>query len=147
MSKRLLLIEDSPTQAQELKRHYEELGYQVTIARDGESGQEILRTMSEKRTHRPELIVLDYLLPGENGIEVCRNIKSQIEFRSIPILIYSIEKRSDCKLQAYQAGADYYVVKDANGQKTLDALIDAMFARLRRFANNASQISVNFIAN
>lgn len=144
MSRRLLLIEDSPTQAQELKQHYEELGYQVTVARDGESGIETLKAMSESHNRRPDLIVLDYLLPGANGIEVCRHLKSQLEFRSIPVLIYSIEKNNDYKLSAYQAGADYYVVKDANGQKILDGLIDAMFLRLRRLATQASRVSATF---
>lgn len=143
MITRLLIIEDSPTQAQELKLHYESKGFRVETTSDGIAGLAVLEIARFQEAHYPDVIVLDNLLPGESGIEVCRQLKSSAEYRAIPVLIYSVEKELSGVVAAYDAGADYYVTKDAFGQKLLDLLIEAVLIRLRR---RAGKVTKPFVA-
>jgi CheY-like chemotaxis protein len=118
ISKKILLIEDSLTQAAQFRFHFEKLGYEIEIANDGKSG------LKKLEAYQPDLIVLDLLLPGElDGLAVCRAIKgnpANPQIRTIPVLMFS--------------GADYYVVKAHDGLKTLQTIIEAAFARRARMA-------------
>lgn len=145
MRRNLLIIEDSATQAQELRLHYEKRGFQVAIAESGAQGLALLKNLTEQDRHYPDLIVLDYLLPGENGIEVCRKLKSTAQYCAIPVLIYSVEKGLGSMLAAYEAGADYYLVKDTvnQSQKLLDLLMEAVLLRLQGVART----SLSFFAS
>ena len=136
MAKQLLLIEDSPTQAAFFKSHFENNNYQVITAIDGESGIEWLQDCKAKGQPQPHLIVLDYLLPGEDGLAVCKRLKNDMVLRPIPILMYSAEKSLHNMTLAYEAGADYYVVKGGeDGQRHLELVIDAIFIRQARTRN------------
>jgi CheY-like chemotaxis protein len=131
-SRQVLLIEDSPIQAASVSRVLEAEGVKTHVASTIEEGLEYLRTAPTK----PGLIVLDYYLAGITGAECCRLIKSNLENRFIPIVIYSMENRLKVIEECYLAGADYYVVKDGEAEGaegySLQLLITAAFIKLNR---------------
>ncbi len=129
MEKKILLIEDSPTQAMSIKFELERLGYTISIAHDGYKGLELVNT------YQPAVIVLDLNLPNIDGIEVCRRLKQpgQAEWiRSIPVLMFSAQGRLSNMSDAYKAGADHYVTKDREGAGFLTKVLDATFRRIER---------------
>lgn len=132
MPRNLLLIEDSATQATQFRLHFEGLGYSVATAPSGASGLSYFRELLEQNKLLPNLIVLDYQLPDEDGVVVCQKLKADPRLHPIPVLMYSAENKLRNMSASYQAGADYYVVKGQEGQRTLELLIDSIFVRQAR---------------
>jgi two-component system, OmpR family, phosphate regulon response regulator PhoB len=102
----VLLIEDSKTQAAQIKATLESVGLQVRVAYDGQEG---LREVMERR---PDLIVLDVKLPGMDGFQVCRRLKRTPETQSIPIIMLTEKDGAQATMSGIQAGADDYIPKD-----------------------------------
>lgn len=123
--KKVLIIEDSPSQAQILRADFENRNFEVRLA---STGFEAHRNLREQR---PDLIILDYLLPDTNGIELCKYFKQDSLNATIPIIMYSAENKLNHMVSAYEAGADYYVVKDEEGEKALGLLADSVLTRVR----------------
>lgn len=126
MSKKVLLVEDSPTQAEKTKGILEEKNYQVFLASNGQEGLEKALTL------KPDLIVLDVYLPGINGFEVCKQLKADLQLRGIPVIMFSNESKLTNMVIAYETGADYYVVKGDEGERVLSLLIETVFTRISR---------------
>lgn len=106
MAADVLLIEDSKTQAAQIKATLESLGLQVRVAYDGPDG---LRAALEQR---PSLIVLDVKLPTMDGFQVCRRLKRTAETQSIPVIMLTEKDGAQATLSGLQAGADDYIPKD-----------------------------------
>jgi two-component system phosphate regulon response regulator PhoB len=102
----VLLIEDSKTQAAQIKATLESVGLQVRVAYDGQEG---LREVMERR---PDLIVLDVKLPGMDGFQVCRRLKRTPETQTIPIIMLTEKDGAQATMSGIQAGADDYIPKD-----------------------------------
>jgi two-component system phosphate regulon response regulator PhoB len=102
----VLLIEDSQTQAAQIKATLESVGLQVRVAYDGPEG---LRAVMDKR---PDLIVLDVKLPGMDGFQICRRLKRSPETESIPIIMLTERDEAQATMSGLQAGADDYIPKD-----------------------------------
>jgi signal transduction histidine kinase len=102
---RILIIEDSVTYQQALKRAFEAKGYAVTCASRGEEGLEAVRKQ------KPDLMIVDLMLPGIDGREVCRNIKMNMNYRHIPIMMLTFQKEDKAVIEGVEAGADNYVNK------------------------------------
>jgi two-component system phosphate regulon response regulator PhoB len=100
------LIEDSQTQAAQIKATLESVGLQVRVAYDGPEG---LRAVMDKR---PDLIVLDVKLPGMDGFQICRRLKRSPETESIPIIMLTERDEAQATMSGLQAGADDYIPKD-----------------------------------
>ncbi|MFN3530852.1 MAG: response regulator transcription factor [Bacteroidia bacterium] len=100
---KILVVEDEKKVAQFIKQGLEELGYEVDLAHDGLLG----RKKAEDK--RYDLIVLDLLLPGMSGIEVCKKLR-QKQAR-LPILMLTALGTSEDKLAGFDSGADDYLVK------------------------------------
>ncbi len=111
--KHVLLIEDSPTQAQYMRLLLEDAGYQVTSAETGQKGIEIAEAA------QPDAVLLDVVLPDLDGFSVCRRIRQQSRLY-IPILMLT-EKRTDMedKVGGLTAGADEYLSKSAEDRELL----------------------------
>jgi two-component system, OmpR family, copper resistance phosphate regulon response regulator CusR len=99
----LLLIEDEPKTVQSLKQGLEENGYQVDVAYDGLIGKQLAMR------NNYHLIVSDIIIPGLNGIELCRELRDQ--GKQTPILMLTALGTTDDKVQGFDAGADDYLVK------------------------------------
>jgi two-component system, OmpR family, phosphate regulon response regulator PhoB len=121
--KKVLIVEDSLVQGQVLRTDFENRNFEVMLATNGNESH---RALNEKQ---PDLIILDYVLPDTDGIELCKRIKQNISTRAIPVIMFSSEDRINNMVKAYEAGADYYVVKDEEGSKNLALLADSVLTR------------------
>ena len=126
MAKKVLIVEDSPTQALKTRLLLEKRGYEVFLAQDGHEG--IIKTQQIN----PDLIVLDVYLPKLSGFEVCKLLKADLHLRLIPVIMFSNENKLKNMVNAYEMGADYYVVKGDEGERVLTLLIDTVFTRIAR---------------
>lgn len=105
MSKKILIIEDDEVMRKLLAEYLEQEKYLVKIAADGESG--IQSALSEK----PDLILLDIVLPKKNGYEVLKDLRSDKEMKNVPIiLLTNLDSISDVE-KALELGATTYLVK------------------------------------
>ncbi len=102
---RVLVVEDEPAQREVLAYNLEAEGFKVAKA---ETGDEALLLVEEET---PDLIVLDWMLPGVSGIEVCRRVKSKSETRGIPIIMLSARSEEVDRVRGLETGADDYVIK------------------------------------
>jgi two-component system response regulator MprA len=119
MKERILIIEDDEGISKVLRRALVYEGYQVDTALDGESG------LNLHRDNHPDLVVLDWMLPGMDGLEVCRRLR---EIGSVPILMLTAKEALEDRIHGLDAGADDYMVKPFE----LDELLARVRALLRR---------------
>lgn len=101
----VLVVEDEPAQREVLCYNLQAEGFRVAEAA---SGDEALMLVAEDR---PDLIVLDWMLPGVSGIEICRRIKSRADTRGVPVIMLSARSEEVDKVRGLETGADDYVVK------------------------------------
>ena len=102
---RVLVVEDEPAQREVLAYNLEAEGFAVSKAGTGDEAL----LMSEEE--RPDIIVLDWMLPGVSGIEVCRQLKSRSGTRGIPVIMLSARSEEVDRVRGLETGADDYVVK------------------------------------
>lgn len=119
MNERILIIEDDEAICKVLLRALTYDGYQAEIALDGETG------LVSARNQSPDLLILDWMLPGMDGLEVCQRLRNLGE---IPILILTAKDALQDRVQGLDAGADDYMVKPFE----LDELLARVRALLRR---------------
>ena len=118
---RALLVEDSPEFVTVVTRLLEQLGFAVSVARDGD------RAVTLARAEHPDLIVLDVTLPDTDGFEVCRKLR---EFTDAYVLMVTARQEELDKVVGFSVGADDYVTKPFSGRE-LTARIKAMTRRPR----------------
>lgn len=102
---KVLVVEDEPAQREVLAYNLEAEGFRVDKA---ENGDEALLLVEEAA---PDVIVLDWMLPGVSGIEVCRRLKSRSDTRSVPIIMLSARSEEVDRVRGLETGADDYVIK------------------------------------
>ena len=102
---KILLVEDSPTQALAVRSVLESRGHEVAVAADGEEGLKLFQDS------QPDLVILDVLLPKKDGFEVCREMKADPIRKLIPVILLTVKDDIDSKLSGFDAGADDYVTK------------------------------------
>jgi DNA-binding response OmpR family regulator len=100
--KKILVVDDEPTLIATLRYNLEREGYEVITAQDGESG------LALGRTHRPDLVLLDLMLPGLDGLQVCRLLRREMQ---VPILMLTAKGDEVDKVVGLEMGADDYVTK------------------------------------
>ncbi|TVQ22780.1 MAG: response regulator [Leptolyngbya sp. DLM2.Bin15] len=106
----VLLVEDSLTESEILMQYLQQAGLTVVLARSSEEAQTQL-----VRQH-PDLIVLDVILPGQSGFELCRELKTSPGTGSIPVIMCSTKDTDADKLWGNMLGADAYIPKPVNQQ-------------------------------
>lgn len=102
---KLLLIEDEEDIAALIKLQAEIAGYRIVVEVDGLNG---LRAVERER---PDLVILDIMLPGQSGLDVCRKIKSNPELKNIPVIMLSAKSEELDVVLGLELGADDYVGK------------------------------------
>ncbi len=102
---RILLIEDEARIAQFVERALIYEGYRVSVARDGQIGLTIARD------NPPDLVVLDWMLPGLSGIELCRRLRARPETKQLPIIMLTARGEESERVRGLATGADDYIVK------------------------------------
>ena len=101
----ILIAEDSPTQAEQLKYILEKHKYKVLVAKDGKEGIEMVLE------HRPSLVITDIVMPEMNGYELCKEIKSREKTRNIPVILLTSFSRSEDVMEGISCGADNFLTK------------------------------------
>jgi len=101
----VLVVEDEPAQREVLGYNLEAEGFRVSTASNGEEALLLVDEM------RPDIIVLDWMMPNVSGIEVCRRLKSRPDTRGIPIIMLSARSEEVDKVRGLETGADDYVIK------------------------------------
>jgi len=104
-SKRLLLVEDDRALADLVTFHFERAGYAVTRTGDGE---EALILVDEVK---PDIILLDWMIEGISGIEVCRRLRRRATSANTPIIILTARGEESDRIRGFETGADDYVTK------------------------------------
>jgi two-component system phosphate regulon response regulator PhoB len=105
MPPKILVVDDEPDILDVLRYNLEKADFEVLTAQDGERALEIARS------ERPALVVLDLMLPGMEGEEVCRLLKQDEATRSIPVLMLTAKGQEVDRIVGLELGADDYVVK------------------------------------
>ena len=121
----VLVIEDEPDIRELIEFNLKKYDYNVLLANNGEKG------LKDARSCEPDLILLDLMLPGIQGIDLCRVIKSDENIKSIPIIILSALGQEEAIVLGLEAGADDYVSKPFS-LEILNARIKTV---LRRYSN------------
>jgi two-component system response regulator MprA len=119
MNERILIIEDDQAILKLLQRGLAYEGYTVDVATDGRAG------LNLARDHAPDLVILDWMLPGMDGLEVCHRLRMG---GKMPILMLTAKDTIQDRVQGLDAGADDYMIKPFN----LDELLARVRALLRR---------------
>lgn len=119
--KRILVVDDESTVRQTMSMLLESRGYEVQVA---ESGEDAVTQAYEK----PDLILLDLILPDCEGFDVCRRLREEKETRHIPIIIVSVKYLFEDKIEGLYLGADDYITKPFEYEE-LFARIDAVLRR------------------
>ena len=127
--KQILIIEDDPRIAGLERDYLEAAGLQASVAADGPSG---LRTALDGRF---DLILLDIMLPGMDGLEVCRSIRRE---QNVPIILVSAKKEDLDKIKGLGVGADDYVVKPFSPSE-LVARVKGHIQRYERLVGSREQ--------
>ena len=127
--KTILVIEDEPDIRELIHFNLNKLDYNVQLASNGEKG------LKEARALEPDLILLDLMLPGIQGIDVCRVIKSDLNLKNTPIIILSALGQEEDIVKGLDAGADDYVSKPFS----LDILNARIKTVLRRYITNEDE--------
>ncbi|MDB3860523.1 phosphate regulon transcriptional regulator PhoB [Paracoccaceae bacterium] len=120
----ILVIEDEEAQRLILQHNLEEAGYEVICAENGEIGWELMED------YRPDLIVLDWMMPKLSGIELCRQIKSSAKTKNTPIIMLSARSEEVDRIRGLEIGADDYVSKPYSIKELL-ARIKGQLRRVR----------------
>ena len=128
---RVLVIDDDEQLGTALRRALVFEGHEVALARDGPEG------LREAREHAPDLVVLDLLMPGVDGFEVCRRLRAASD---VPILMLTARDEVADRVRGLDAGADDYLVKPF----AVDELLARARALLRRRAPNGAPALLQF---
>jgi two-component system response regulator MprA len=131
MGERLLVIEDEHRIAQFIERGLIYEGYRVEVAQDGRAG------LTAARDNPPDLVILDWMLPGMDGLEVCKRLRSA---SNVPILMLTAKDDVSDRVQGLDAGADDYLVKPFS----FDELLARIRALLRRSTVSSKPESLRF---
>ncbi len=129
----ILIIDDEPVQLRAIVAELNALGFETLIARDGADG------LRKAERGRPDLILLDILMPGWDGYETCRRLKSSTATRAIPVIFLSALCETGQKLQGFEAGCVDYISKPFDHREVL-ARVSAHLQQRRLFARMAEQV-------
>ncbi len=103
--KRILVIDDEPDLVDMVKSFLQKKGYSIITAYDGKEALQMIRT------EKPDLIVLDLMLPKMDGYRICRMVKFDEKLKHIPIVIISVRASDADKKMGREVGADDYITK------------------------------------
>jgi two-component system phosphate regulon response regulator PhoB len=124
---RILIIEDERGLVQNLSWYFTREGYETLVAHDGVDG------LRKAQTHLPDVVLLDVMLPGADGLTVCRELRAGDRTRDIPVIMITAKSEEADQIEGFAKGADDYVTKPFNNK----ILLQRVKAMLRRVAGPA----------
>jgi two-component system alkaline phosphatase synthesis response regulator PhoP len=130
MNKRILVVDDDREVVRLMRAYLEQAAYEVMVAYDGETAVQILRR------DRPDLVLLDLMLPGRDGLDITRLVRSDPALAQIPIIMLTARIEDTDKIVGLEMGADDYVTKPCNPRE----VVARVRARLRSHDAPQSQM-------
>ena len=124
MKTHILVIEDEAALVELIRYNLEKEGFRVSAANDGEEGLALLKES------KPDLLVLDWMLPHVSGIEICRQIRRKTELRDLPVIMLTARGEEADRIRGLEVGADDYIIKPFSPSE-LVARIRAVLRRAR----------------
>ncbi len=121
---RLLLVEDDPALSELLEFRFKAEGYTVIVTADGD---EALLLAAEEA---PDLVVLDWMIEGTSGIEVCRRLRRDKATAHVPIIMLTARETEDDRIRGLETGADDYLTKPFSPRELI-ARVNAILRRIR----------------
>jgi len=122
MNHLVLVVDDDEDVAETIERALRHGGYEVLVAHRGADALQLARQ------RRPEIIVLDIMMPGMSGIEVCRHVRANPQLAGIPILFLTAKGEIADKIEGFESGADDYLTKPFD-QRELELRVKALLRR------------------
>ena len=119
--KKILIADDSPTEQRLFQRALSTLGCEILTAEDGDEAERIIYEQ------RPDLLVLDIVMPGKNGFALCRELKADPELAHMPIVIVTSKGQDADRFWGARQGADAYLVKPFRLEELTDAVKSRLF--------------------
>lgn len=116
MSKKILVVDDEQDIVSMLKMRLEACGYIVVTAADGNTAY------NTAKTENPDLIILDLMLPGMDGYQVCRLLKFDQKYKKIPIIMLTAKSQREDKDWGAKTGADFYMTKPFEAKELLNKI-------------------------
>jgi len=113
---KILLVDDSKTELHVLSELLTKKGYQVRTA---ENGEEALRRLQEEK---PDLILMDVVMPGQNGFQLTRAITRDPQYATVPVIICTSKNQETDRVWGMRQGAKDYVVKPVNPEELLSKI-------------------------
>jgi DNA-binding response OmpR family regulator len=116
LQKKVLIVDDSPSQVKLIEGFLEHEGYRLVGLNDPERVEETIAI------ERPSVILLDVVMPKRNGFQVCRELKTSSEFKAIPVILVTSKNTESDRFWGKQQGADGYVTKPFTRDELLRAV-------------------------
>jgi two-component system alkaline phosphatase synthesis response regulator PhoP len=124
-TKKILIADDEPDILEILQFNLQQVGYEVTTAKSGDDAIE-----KAKKTE-PDLIILDIMMPGKNGIEACKQLRSMPAFQQTLIVFLTAMSDEGTEIRGLETGADDYLTKPIS-PKVLLSKVNALFRRINK---------------
>lgn len=138
MDTRILVVDDDRTIVDVMRSYLEQTGYQVLVAYDGNQAMHVLRR------EKPNLLLLDLMLPGKDGWEITRLIRRDPFLAETPIIMLTARIEDTDKIVGLELGADDYVTKPFNGREVV-ARVRALLRRSQRDYKPPSVLQVGYL--
>lgn len=139
MDDTVILVEDETDVVDLLRYHFKKAGFKVEIANSGDAG------LAAIRARRPDAIVLDLMLPGMTGLEVCRALKAESETAAIPVLMLTARSEVKDRVKGLETGADDYVTKPFSPKEVV-LRVQGLLRRIRSAAEEVNVLEVDGIS-
>lgn len=133
---RILIVDDEPSIIELLEYNLSKAGYEVRSALNGKDGIEIVRAWE------PNIILLDIMMPGMDGVETCRQIREVIKLKDAFVIFLTARSEEYSEIAAFDAGANDYITKPVKPRALLSR-IDAFFRRESMKEGNSNSITLN----
>lgn len=116
----ILIVDDSPTEVHVLKTMLEKNGYEVSSAESGEEG------ITRAKEIKPDLVLMDIVMPGLNGFQATRQLSNEAETASIPVIIVSTKDQETDKVWGKRQGAKDYITKPVAEKELLNKIKETL---------------------
>ena len=130
----VLVAEDEPPLVEVLTYNLSKAGFETLSAMNG------LDALDTIQNERPDVMVLDWMMPGKSGIEVCRDVRANADIAKLPILMLTARGDESDRVEGLEAGADDYMVKPFSPRE----LVARVRALLRRSQPSSADVTLNF---
>lgn len=136
---KILIADDEPDIVEIVSYNLRKEGFEVFTAADGNAA------LQQARLHHPQLIILDIMMPGKTGVEVCQILRTQPEFAQTLIIFLTAVSDETIQIKGLESGADDYVAKPVS-PKVLTSKVNALFRRVRKEATENKKIVLDNFA-